>query len=602
MKTKLISFLMILCSFLPVLGQEADSMTIGYCAGENGEMSDIMSSNAKQISAGILITPGMVESLVGNRVETIRVYLPSKLNVTSLTAWVRGSLDGENLTQATLKAKQLEKGWNELQLETPYEIANSEPFYIGYTFEQKSRAYAVCCTGFYVEGGLFYKFDDGDWLTESKYGNLCVEGVVKGDKLPQYDLELNYVSTQPIYYVGDKLKVIMRVFNHAVNTVKGFTLSYSIDGTYSNSIHVDCDIASGKFEDMTVYLPPMEIPEGEEVTMDLTISAIDGGEDQAMGNNSKSLTISTADGDFKKMVLVEEFTTEECGNCPAAAPLVYGAVDRFNEEHPNSATIICHHAGFYTDFLTSDFDEGYLYLYNGTTFAPAAMVDRFYGDRGPVFGITSEQAIYDKIQEAYDRAVNYSIKANVTYDETSKTLKVDASGSRLVDSETTPTRISVVVVESNIPGRKQSGAEDDYTHMHAMRTANSTWGDLIDWEGYDFNYSCSLEIDDKWVQDNLEVVVYINKYDAEDVSKCNVENVRVLKFPGSSSVQNLTDAAAEPELTIVSGEVTVSAPYIVSGVWTPSGIRVANTGLTSGLYIVTMTGNNKTVTRKIFVK
>lgn len=593
----------LISNILPFYGQDvAESLQIGYCCGEGGSMGDITSSSAKTLSAAIQIPSGMIESLVGNRVESIRVYMPSKLNVTSLTAWVRTTLDGENLSEVTVKGKELVKGWNELTLDEAFEIEDNSPFYIGYRFEQKSRAYVICCTGQYVEGGLYYRYDEGDWETDTKYGNLCIEGVVRGDNLPMYDLELNYVSVPPVYYIGDNLSVKLRVINHAIATVNGFTLTYSAPGVFSEDMHVDCHLKAGEFADLSLSLPPLKVLKNETLSIDFSISSIDGGEDEALGNNSRSVTVSTTDQEFKKVVLVEEFTTEQCGNCPTAAPKVYAAINRFNDEQPGSVAMICHHSGFYTDFLTSKFDETYLSLYGGTTYAPAAMVDRYAEFGVPVFGISTTDQIYEKISEAYSRPVAYSLEANALFDEETSRLTVNVNGSKVVEEDMTPTRISVVVVENDIPSRNQSGADGDYVHQHAMRTANSAWGEEIDWEGYDFSYSCSLEIKEEWVKDNLEVIVFINQYDEKDEGRCNVENTRFISFPAPSTVSVITDGKSEPVVMAQSGALVVSEPYEITGVWTVSGTKVSNRGLSPGLYIVEATANGVSTTKKVLVK
>lgn len=601
---KSIIFLVALLSgILPSYGQDAaESLQIGYCCGEGGSMGDITSSSAKALSAAIQIPSGMIESLVGNKVESIRVYMPSKLNVTSMTAWVRSSLDGDNLSEVTVKGKELAKGWNELTLGEAYELKDNTPFYIGYTFEQKSRAYVICCTGKYVDGGLYYRYDDGDWETSTKYGNLCIEGVVRGDNLPMYDLELNYVSVPPVYYIGDNLSVKLRVVNHAVATVEGFTLTYSVPDVMTEDMHIDCRLGAGESADLSLKLPPLDITESDTFPVDFSISSIDGGEDEALGNNSVTVTVTTTDQVFKKVVLVEEFTTEQCGNCPTAAPKVYAAIDRMNDEYPGSVAMICHHSGFYTDFLTSKFDETYLMLYGGSVYAPAAMVDRYTEMSVPVFQISSEDTVYERILSAYEMPVAYSLEASALFDEDSGRLTVNVTGSKTVDKETTPTRVSVVVVENDIPSREQSGADGSYIHQHAMRTANSAWGDAIDWEGYDFTYSCSLDIDDAWVKDNLEIIAFINHYDEKDESRCNVENTRIMPFPTQSSVSVVSDGDGGPAVMCRAGNLTVAEPYEITGVWTVSGERVSDRGLAPGLYIVEATADGVVVTGKVFVK
>jgi len=605
MKKILISLIALVACFLPGSGQEvAESIQIGYCFGENGSMGDVTSSTAKSMSAAIYVTSGMLESLTGNHIESIRVYIPSKINITSMTAWVRTSPDGENLAEGTVKSKEVVKGWNDIQLETPYELKDDTPLYIGYTFEQKSRAYAICCTGSYMDGGLFYKIDDGEWQTDNKYGNLCLEGIVKGDKLPVHELELNYISVPPTYYVGDKLAVKMRVTNHGTASISGFTLSYSIPEFVDAQQHVECDIPSCRFADISLDLPALNLPEDDEFDISFNISALDEGEDTAPGNNSQSMSLSTAANEFKKVVLVEEFTTEQCGNCPTAAPKVYAAVDKFNDEHPGSVALICHHAGYGTDFLTSRFDEAYLSMYGSVTFAPAIMVDRYCepGDL-PVANVISTTDVYERIAKAYSSPVEYSLNADARFDENTQKLTVDIKGSRTVEQDVTPTRVTVVVVENNIPQKRQSGTEDEeYIHQHVMRQANSAWGEVIDWSGYTFDYSCTLDIDEKWVKDNLQIIVFINQYDADDKSKRNVENARIVDFPDGASVSIMSDDEKVPTPYCFDGRMVVDGPYDITSVWTISGARVANFGLTTGLYIVDIAVDDRICRRKVLVK
>ncbi len=134
-----------------------------------------------------------------------------------------------------------------------------------------------------------------------------------------------------------------------------------------------------------------------------------------------------------------------------------------------------------------------------------------------------------------------------------------------------------------------------------MRTANSAWGDLIDWNGYNFEYSCTLDIDQKWKKNDLDILVFINQYDADDPSKCFVENARKLAFPYSTLVKNLYDNVIEPDITIKDGLITVDAPYQIEGIWSLSGNRVGARELESGAYIVKVAGEGREFVRKILV-
>lgn len=604
MKKVFFNILFILTFFLPVSGQEdSPFLTIGYCDGRNGDKGEITSATAENISAAVEIAPQMVRALAGNDLSAIRVYLPAKTNINSLTVWVRNSLDGENVAESTVKSKSLSKGWNELSLETPFKIEDGETFYMGYTFSQKKRAYAICCTGDYREGGLYYRFDGEDWIVDTQYGNLCIEGVVTGDNLPRYDLSFDGVVMEPLYYISEDVIVNLTVTNRGVEDVTGFDLQYEVPDLVSGVEHIDCMIPPRESVEIKAVLPPFDVPSLRDIVLSLSISKIDNGEDVNLGNNSREIVFSSTDKTYRKVVLLEEFTTEMCGNCPIAAPIVAEAIEKFEEKYPHTVAAICHHSGFNTDFMTTPYDEEYLFLYGGSTYAPAMMLDRYHGEgKCPVYQITSVENILKDIEEAYSRHPEIAIEVSGDYDAASGKLYVDVTGMRVFESSGLPLRINVVVTEDNIPQKMQNNAPLDYLHQHVMRTANSTWGDIIEWNGNDFCYSCCLDISEEWVTENLDIVVYVSTYDDGDNTNCRVENTRKIGLPELSSVNKLTGVAGMPRITFSGGVVSVNTPFKIAGVWNMGGGECGVSGLAAGIYIVKVTDGRDVYSYKVAVR
>lgn len=262
-------------------------------------------------------------------------------------------------------------------------------------------------------------------------------------------------------------------------------------------------------------------------------------------------------------------------NCPLAASIISEATSRLKENYPGCVATICHHSGFLTDRFTSPFDEEYLVLFGGGTYAPAMMIDRLSPDgKAPVQHVPSADELYVKLEEAIKRQTGVMIRCNNSFDAATNVVTVNVSASVTAEVAGLPLRVSVVVVENDIPHLIQSNAPEGYKHQHVMRAANSTWGDDIVWEGNEFSYSCTLEIDDAWNKDNLEIVSYVNAYDPEDINNCMVYNANTQKLAIENSVVNVEESSYD--LRYENGEFVVSAPFAIQNVWSSDGKPISD--------------------------
>lgn len=299
-----------------------------------------------------------------------------------------------------------------------------------------------------------------------------------------------------------------------------------------------------------------------------------------------------ADG-YMKNVILEEFSTERCSNCPSAAQAVEKVLAQRNSERPGSVVAVVHHAGFYTDWLTSPSSLSLLDLYNGDqTFAPGFMVDRarFDDEESVVFANYNDGALLEeRVSEMLAREAGCLLAGMYDIDVSSGVVNVRVSGERTDQDVCADSRISVYLLENDIPARYQQGAPEGFVHQHALREVNDAWGEPIQWDGTAFEYRCTLPLDKVTNVENIAVAAFVNRYDRDDFLNCGVEN-SILLTSADSHVSDLSDDG-DPCIDVVyrNGRIESrdSRPVTVMDM---DGRILSNENLLPGIYIVQSLG------------
>ena len=495
-----------------------------------------------------------------------------------MCVWVRASLDGENLVEGGIPKAEVKKGWNEITLNTPLSLDgnNTDGLYIGYSYHQTSVNQGLSVLLTPTPHALFVKHADGEWADRSDEGLLCVEGLVYGDNLPKYNLRLASIDA-PEYYILDKGKMTItgQVKNLGVQTITGFDVEACVDGINEvYTAHIDSTLA---FQDSKSFVfevaPAIEHVGNGKITV--TITRLNEGDDQNMADNVASDVFEIVQHDYSRMVLLEEFTTEQCSNCPRVAGYVHEMLDK--EKYKNSVAALCHHAGYYTDWLTVPCANSYLWYYNdgGSTYAPALMIDRWTskGSSTSVFNPSSLSQLESVVDTRLNRPAFVSLNIKAEIDEESNQLKINVNGNRSKeDICANPARISVFLAENNIKPRNQSGATGDFIHQHVVRKVNSDWGEVIEWNGDDYSYECTLDLRADYVRENLQVIAMIFDYDQNDATKNEVANVSTLYYKDFTGVDGIRSISSNDENERI--------------VYDLQGRRIQSETLRPGLYII----------------
>jgi len=562
-------------TLLMTVAAHAGSVTIGYCNGEVASSTSIQMNGKAWIDCAIKVNANSLTSYSGNSITAVRAGLVARVNIDTLRVWVRSSLDGEDLATGFITRNEepkIQKGWNEVTLETPLAITDDMgDVYVGYSLHQRANVQAVSVVGDAMNGTSFMRLgSDANWKDIGESGVLSIEAVVEGENIPTLDLGISDVVISPWPNGGKTaMQVQATMHNYGSQDVSGFTLKCSTDGVSPVSARLDTAIASTQTRKVKFIIRPSSETD-ENNTWTVSIATLNEGADERAANNTATATFA-----YQRNVLIEEFTTEKCVNCPRVAGYLHAVLEK--PEYADCVYAICHHAGYYTDDYTLPCDEEYLWFYNegGTYYAPSMMMDRqayFYGmyatsNMTATFLPSSESELTEFID--YELAVTANVVVGITleYNADSTAVTATVSGRRNANYLADNPQVCIFLTEDNIRSSTQSGADATWMHQHLTRAYNSTWGDPVEWDGNNFTNSATFSLNSSWDINNMHAVAFIYNYDSDDKTNCAVGNCAQVPLVGNEEPEEtLTgDVNGDGEVTIA--DVNAVIDYILAGTY-----------------------------------
>lgn len=569
-----------------------DEFRFGYCDHEIATGNGYGAETAGEVSAAICVPQSKVKSFVGNQIARVEVGVISRINVRELKVWVRSSLNGENLAEQTIS--RASAGWNVLTFDKPYTVkAEDKDLYVGYTFVNAGSSHPVSFVGTGNAGTSFFKGSAADdWKDMAAVGSLSLEAVITGSSLPQYDLTLKSVNVTPNPAFGTNgYTVSGEVSNVALSDVRGFTLTIASNGTLPSTVKVATLVKSGA----TVSFKQDFASKGAlDGPLKVTISELENGTDANLDDNTLTTEVQ-----FLRNVLVEEFTTERCPNCPPAAAVLHQTLQS-SSFYQARVVPVCHHSAFNTDWLTRKCDTDLLYLFNdnGTTYAPALSFDRhpFYESnyvKGELDNFVSINTRAD-FEECFDKAFAIPahamvgikiVEAKSTATGTHVTLEVSV----LRDSQYNPANpiLTVYATEDDIKARSQQGADGDFYHQHVIRWDNGSWGDKVTFTNNTFKKTYTIDINEEWNTAKMHFVAFVSNYNATNRLDNIVENSVMVDCPYIQPA-----AKDEPITEQPSGEVMQNVVW-TSNACAPGGDGKVAWTESSGFVPGVVTNGNK---------
>lgn len=546
MKKTILALWLLAASAIPAL---AHTISVGYAWHQEGSYSGLETQGKTSCDAALLLGNDMLGRYAGNEIRSVRVSLPAtKVYVDSVVVWVRQSLDGENLASGKITRFKndgqgnITAGWNDVALSKPVAIAAGSDYYVGYTYYQRTKVCATRLLGQKHDGVSFVRLGSDAAWTETADGTLAIEAGVDGSLMPDYDVWL--MSTRGLVLADGTRQVEARMYNRGQQPVSDITFSLSGSGYDASSVQ-QVAVQPDQLDTLIFNLDNAEALD-PGASLDVEASRVNGEADGYMADNRTTCLLN-----YLRIVLVEEFTTEQCPNCPRAAEALHDILEGGNTLARNIAAV-CHHSGYHTDAFTTQTDIDYMWFYNdnGDTFAPAMMFDRrAFRETGvgptPVNSVGDKTSIENYVRSIADNESALVLQANAQMAADGKSVDVEVKGCKLRDFGTGDKRVTVFLTEDNVLANGQAGSGSSvYYHQHVMRGINATWGAPVVWNGDEFSYTCSLPVDAAWKQADLKVVASVGDYDSSDPGNCRIENSAVAIPVGTTAISAVADGGA----------------------------------------------------------
>lgn len=570
---------------------------LGYCDGQINTLGT-GKSGACVVEGAIKIPQEKLQVFAGCEIKQIRVGLAqwfSQLRPDTITAWVRTSLEGENIVEGHIT--NLTPGeWNVIDLEEAYNITGESTLYLGMSYYQTTKNNVMSITGTAVPGGC-YVAKNGVWEDYYSYnfGNLSLEGIVTGDNIPLHDLALNICKANHMSVKhGEGIEITGVVQNNAANTANGYKINYVINKTLSGEITIADVLKYTDKSDFAVSLPTADLVADEGIiSVDVNITFADDIEDQFKNDNSTSFDVVLYEQAFERKVLMEQFTAEGCVACPGGGERIAEALD---QGYHDDLVRIAHHAGYGRDWLSLEESlNDYIWFYGDPKLqsAPAYALNRHYNGNNSKDGyiiqsVGEAQTIIESIE--FELADPGFATVNIATEVIDNFIHVTVSGERLdiLNLLCETPRLTVMVKENNIEAVRQMGAFDGYTHQNVLRqVVTDTWGDVITWNGNSYEAKYAIQLDGEWVGENLQIVAFIHAYDPNDLFNSMVFNAAETPADHFASVRGITSESA----------VVNSTYYTLQGVQLPAAPE------NNGLYIrLDRLENGETISSKTIIK
>lgn len=590
------------------VAEETPSMEYGYCGTLERQIGW---GEAGTIRAVIEIPQEVSAKYQGAQITQVLAGIGNDAGADAKVIIMRTLDDSELLYSQNTKFTK--NDWNTVEMETPFTL-DGNGFYIGYELTVSSKdTYPV---GVDAEepspmGDLcaMYNTQLNEWIWEHladyNFGNNCIKIVLTGDNLPKYNLALQNITIKEYVRTGAPFAISGTVKNIAALTAETFEVSYKIGDMPAVANIINTPVASGATANFTIEDIVIEQDGVFDITVEIT--SVGGNADEDNSDNSFTKKVNCMSNLVPRKILIEEFSTTQCGNCPR----MHTVLKDIREGREDIALVV-HHAGYGQDNYTIAASRSYLDFYESNTYAPALMIDRCnLADQGaegyspaggsmpspgPVFAPSSQQQVEKLINYSLDQPAFVTVNIEDTYNAETRELTVRVYGESVIDLPQTP-YINIFVTESGMINY-QSGGGNDYEHNHAIRdNLTNTWGDVLEITNSKYDVTYTTTLNTKWMPENMEVIAFISHYDGTNVNNCQVYNTEYKDLNYDASVNKMEQERVD--VWTANGKIYIAGAYEQAEVFAIDGRLVTKVNNTTsievengGIYVVRVDGQS----------
>ena len=338
----------------------------------------------------------------------------------------------------TQKVNELEAGWNEVTLNTPFDITGKKSIAIGYKATLGENDAIGCAANKVSDGDYVYINQSSKW--SSTGSSLCIQALIEGENMPQNELMIGRLTDQVAPYEAETMTFNGTVRNMGANDIDGYTLRYSVDDA-GESVYQGGAVPLNQLDTFSIEIP--STVKGVHL-LKVWVDQVNGVPDTYADNNNTEAHLTVKDIRFRRRVVCEENTGLWCGWCPRGMV----GLEQMKQRYPDSFIAIAVHGG---DVLEIDRNEPYNYakFTDSQLGAPSCVVNRsFSGD--PFYDI---QNLYS-MAIASENHIAYEMTAQWNSDSTQLTMNSTFLSD--IDIDSPQYHAAYVVTEDSVTGYAQT--------------------------------------------------------------------------------------------------------------------------------------------------
>ena len=390
--------------------------------------------------ASAVITPyvkfprAFVAPYSGNRITKVGIGLCKQ--ATNVYLYIKNSpQDTKPLYRQ--KIESLKAGWNEVTLDTPFDISGSADITIGYKASFAEAGGVGYSQEIYGDGDFIYYNTKNKWTSTGH--SICINATVEGSSLPQNELLISNIASQTAPYDAPTATFNGWVRNVGGNSISGYSLCYSFDGE-ERVMDINHSVDINQTDSFSIQVPSTD--KGSHQLW-VAVDMVNGEQDAYLANDTARATLTVRDIAFRRRVVCEEYTGLWCGFCPRG--LV--GMELMKDAYPGQFIAISAHGG---DALQiADTIPNYAQFIASCSGAPMCNTNRrMTGD--PYNDI---QRLFS-LEQAGANHIAYSLSARWNADSTAVNVESDVYSD--TDIRNANYNIAYTVTEDSITGYTQT--------------------------------------------------------------------------------------------------------------------------------------------------
>ena len=484
--------------------------------------------------AATFFGPKVYSDFIGFKVVGMRVGL--KEDVTDFSVFTSLTKGNSIVDFISQDAKTGEAGWNTIIFdeENQFELTEDGTEYVvGFTYNQLKNKWPISYYEnadqkeefmFYGNIPSSYGGNGLGWYSLGADGALSVQWIVEGQLSGQRVTLDGFTLSRQYFQTGADVDASLKVTNKGKEDIKNLGFNYYLDGEKMKEETVSMSLASMKSMVVPVNITlPADLKTGQH-TLEAELVTVNGADPEEKVENISAAFAAYKESKPRQKQLIEHITSWTCTYCH----LGYKLLREMEKQFDDIAWVSVH------GNQSSQQDPYYFSACNtimnilGANSFPSAAFNRTYipdlaegGELAYGLGYNTDDYLQEIVSyiRGYINATSetpsfVTLDIEQNYDADKRNLEITVKGTGAEDAADIlkDNAITIYLTEAGLKGRQYSNGswQNNFEHNNVLRAVlTNANGDLITWDGDNFEYTTNYIIPDNFEADNLSITAFV---------------------------------------------------------------------------------------------